>query len=57
MSTDMAIGMAKSFLRSMAQPFDQASQVGHALWTIEDVERRQAATQRARPVITNEPSM
>ncbi|KAJ3341825.1 DNA-dependent ATPase of the nucleotide excision repair factor 4 complex [Gonapodya sp. JEL0774] len=51
LSTDMAVQMAKKFLRGMSQPMEQ-SQVGVSLWTVEMVERRekqlkqQAAEQR-----------
>ncbi|RKP07597.1 hypothetical protein THASP1DRAFT_30592 [Thamnocephalis sphaerospora] len=36
LSTDMALGIAKKFLRTMAQPFEQA-QLGISLWSAEDV--------------------
>ncbi|KXS18878.1 DNA repair helicase [Gonapodya prolifera JEL478] len=41
LSTDMAVQMAKKFLRTMSQPMEQ-SQVGVSLWTVEMVERREA---------------
>ena len=41
LSTDMATVIAKRFLRQMSQPFDRTDQLGHSLWTAEDVERRQ----------------
>ncbi|RUS24950.1 DNA repair helicase, partial [Jimgerdemannia flammicorona] len=40
LSTDMALVMAKKFLRSMAQPFEQ-DQLHTSLWTLEDIEARQ----------------
>lgn len=50
LSTDMSLVMAKKFLRSMAQPFEQ-DQLHQSLWTLEDVEARQrkqqAETQQA----------
>jgi DNA excision repair protein ERCC-2 len=36
LSTDMAIGIAKKFLRTMAQPFEQG-QLGVSLWSVQDV--------------------
>jgi DNA excision repair protein ERCC-2 len=39
LSTDMAIGISKKFLRTMAQPFEQA-QLGISLWSAEDVQAR-----------------
>lgn len=38
--------MTKRFLRSMAQPFEH-DQTGVSLWTLEDVENRQAAVRAA----------
>jgi len=43
LSTDQAVQLAKNFLRQMAQPFSQADQIGHSLWTLDDVLKRQAA--------------
>ncbi|KAG0233590.1 DNA-dependent ATPase of the nucleotide excision repair factor 4 complex [Actinomortierella wolfii] len=43
LSTDMAIAIAKKFLRSMAQPLETQSQLGVSLWTLEDVLARQQA--------------
>lgn len=40
LSTDMAIGLSKLFIRSISQPFDH-SITGVSLWTLEDIERRQ----------------
>ncbi|CAG8453984.1 8489_t:CDS:10 [Funneliformis caledonium] len=39
LSTDMALVIAKKFLRSMAQPFDD--QMGVSLWTVEDIDSKQ----------------
>lgn len=36
LSTDMALVIAKKFLRSMAQPFEH----GVSLWSLEDVESK-----------------
>lgn len=44
LSTDVALVMAKRFLRSMAQPFDQ-DQAGLSLWAVEDIEARQMKEQ------------
>ena len=41
MSTDMAINSVKKFMRQMAQPYDQKEQLGHSLWTYDDLVRRQ----------------
>ncbi|TIB12971.1 hypothetical protein E3P77_01533 [Wallemia ichthyophaga] len=40
LSTDMAISLAKRFVRTMAQPFDH-SQTGVSLWTMDHVLERQ----------------
>lgn len=40
MSTDMAISLAKKFIRQISQPFDH-TQTGISLWTLEDIEERQ----------------
>ncbi|PVU86814.1 hypothetical protein BB560_006600 [Smittium megazygosporum] len=40
LSTDMALGSAKTFLKSMAQPFDQSLQLGTSLWSTEDIIQR-----------------
>jgi len=40
LSTDMAIGIARKFLRSMAQPFE-SNQVGVSLWSVKDIEKRE----------------
>lgn len=42
----MAIVMAKRFLRQMAQPFPN-DETGISLWTLEDIEARQAQQQAA----------
>ncbi|RIA85174.1 hypothetical protein C1645_782436 [Glomus cerebriforme] len=42
LSTDMALVIAKKFLRSMAQPFDD--QRGVSLWTLEDIVAKQRGT-------------
>ncbi|RDW71965.1 putative excision repair protein rhp3 [Coleophoma crateriformis] len=39
LSTDMAVGSAKKFLRQMAQPFKARDQEGISTWTIKDLER------------------
>ncbi|WVR03935.1 hypothetical protein IAU60_000934 [Kwoniella sp. DSM 27419] len=41
LSTDVAISLAKKFIRQISQPFDH-TQTGISLWTLEDIERRQA---------------
>ncbi|ORZ03452.1 DNA repair helicase [Syncephalastrum racemosum] len=40
LSTDMALVIAKKFLRTMAQPFEM-NQAGVSLWTLKDIENRQ----------------
>ncbi|KAL0084671.1 hypothetical protein F4703DRAFT_1855431 [Phycomyces blakesleeanus] len=40
LSTDMALVIAKKFLRTMAQPFE-TTQSGVSLWTLKDIEARQ----------------
>ncbi|KAI9104517.1 hypothetical protein DFS34DRAFT_603467 [Phlyctochytrium arcticum] len=40
LSTDMALAMAKKFLRTMAQPFEH-TQVGVSLWDAEELRKRQ----------------
>jgi len=40
LSTDMAVGIARKFLRSMAQPLE-GNQVGVSLWTVKDIEKRE----------------
>ena len=40
MSTDMAISLAKKFIRQISQPFDH-TQTGISLWTLEDIEEKQ----------------
>jgi DNA excision repair protein ERCC-2 len=37
LSTDMGIALAKRFLKSMAQPFEEDSQMGVSLWNLEKV--------------------
>jgi len=36
----MAVGIARKFLRSMAQPFE-GNQVGISLWSVKDIEKRE----------------
>jgi DNA excision repair protein ERCC-2 len=40
MSTDVAISLAKKFIRQISQPFDH-NQTGVSLWTLEDIEAKQ----------------
>lgn len=49
LSTDVALVMAKRFLRSMAQPFDE-DQAGLSLWALEDIEARQAKEREGVPM-------
>ncbi|KNE67703.1 DNA repair helicase (rad3) [Allomyces macrogynus ATCC 38327] len=53
LSTDMAMAVAKKFLRSMAQPFEPADQLGTSLWTLEDVHKHMRAelARQARNVV------
>lgn len=39
LSTDMAVSMAKNFLRDMAQPMDEG--LGSSIWNEAEVHRRQ----------------
>lgn len=39
LSTDMAVGTAKKFLRNMAQPFSQKDQDGVSTWSMQDLEK------------------
>ncbi|KAJ8063223.1 hypothetical protein OCU04_008458 [Sclerotinia nivalis] len=39
LSTDMAVGAAKKFLRNMAQPFKAKDQEGISTWSLQDLER------------------
>lgn len=41
LSTDMAIGIAKTFLRGMAQPFRAKDQEGISTWSLEDLKTHQ----------------
>ncbi|KAK4686887.1 DNA excision repair protein ERCC-2, partial [Tremellales sp. Uapishka_1] len=41
LSTDMAVVLSKRFIRQISQPFDH-TQTGISLWTLEDIEARQA---------------
>ncbi|KAG4101363.1 DNA repair helicase [Neocallimastix lanati (nom. inval.)] len=40
LSTDMAVGIARKFLRSMAQPLE-GNQIGVSLWSVKDIEKRE----------------
>lgn len=39
LSTDMAVAVAKKFLKTIAQPFTEQQQVGISTWSLEDLER------------------
>ena len=39
LSTDMAVAVAKKFLKTIAQPFSEQQQVGISTWSLEDLER------------------
>jgi DNA excision repair protein ERCC-2 len=39
LSTDMAVGAAKKFLRNMAQPFKPSDQEGISTWSLRDLEK------------------
>ena len=41
LSTDMAVGSAKKFLRTIAQPFNARDQEGISTWSIEDLHKHQ----------------
>jgi DNA excision repair protein ERCC-2 len=44
MSTDMAISLAKKFIRQISQPWDH-TQTGISLWTLDDIEAKQQRDQ------------
>ncbi|KAI0030821.1 DNA repair helicase [Vararia minispora EC-137] len=46
LSTDMALSLSKGFMRSISQTSD-VNQTGVSLWTLEDVEKAQAAQRKA----------
>ncbi len=41
MTTDMCVGVARDFLKQMAQPFTVEEQLGRSLWTLEHIEQAQ----------------
>jgi DNA excision repair protein ERCC-2 len=41
LSTDMAVALAREFLRSMAQPFRASDQEGVSTWSLDDLKRHQ----------------
>jgi DNA excision repair protein ERCC-2 len=41
LSTDMAVAIAKKFLRTMAQPFAPKDQEGISTWSLADLEEHQ----------------
>jgi len=41
LSTDMAVGTAKKFLRTIAQPFSDKDQEGLSTWSMRDLEKHQ----------------
>lgn len=45
LSTDMAVAVAKKFLRTMAQPFTARDQDGISTWSITDLENHQKKLQ------------
>ncbi|KAI9159256.1 TFIIH/NER complex ATP-dependent 5'-3' DNA helicase subunit [Blastocladiella emersonii ATCC 22665] len=60
-STDMAMAVARNFLRAMAQPFEPAAQLGSSLWTIDHVRefakeqmRRRALAAGTEPNLVDE---
>ncbi|RPA80478.1 putative TFIIH complex helicase Rad3 [Ascobolus immersus RN42] len=44
LSTDMAVGLAKKFLRTLAQPFSALDQDGISTWSLKDLKRHQKKT-------------
>ena len=48
LSTDMAVSTAKSFLRTMAQPFKAKDQEGISTWSLADLERHLAKQRQER---------
>ena len=59
MSTDMAISLAKKFIRQISQPFDH-TQTGISLWTLDDIEDKQRKdreeAERAIDIIASGPA-
>jgi DNA excision repair protein ERCC-2 len=47
LSTDMAVGVAKKFLKEMAQPWAKEDQIGKSLWTLEHIENLQSKQNKA----------
>jgi DNA excision repair protein ERCC-2 len=37
LSTDMAVNLARSFLKEMAQPTSKEEEIGKSLWTLEHI--------------------
>ncbi|KAJ5901839.1 TFIIH complex helicase Rad3 [Penicillium taxi] len=56
LSTDMAVSNAKSFLRSMAQPFKSKDQEGISTWNLADIERHEAKRKDEHERLNHEPT-
>ncbi|KAJ5744862.1 hypothetical protein N7533_009732 [Penicillium manginii] len=54
LSTDMAVSTAKSFLRTMAQPFKAKDQEGISTWSLADIERHEAKRKAEEERLTRE---
>ncbi len=48
LSTDIAMDMARKFLKEMAQPYTKEEQLGRSLWTLEHVKKYQSQTMQAQ---------
>jgi len=51
LSTDMAVNIAKKFLKEMAQPYTREEQLGKSLWSFEHVEKQNRPTTNAVQLI------
>lgn len=54
LSTDMAVGTAKNFLRTMAQPFKAKDQEGISTWSLADIERHRAKQRQEEEKVMRE---
>ncbi|KAJ5937718.1 hypothetical protein N7454_004060 [Penicillium verhagenii] len=54
LSTDMAVSIAKNFLRTMAQPFKAKDQEGISTWSLADIERHEAKRKSEEERITQQ---
>jgi DNA excision repair protein ERCC-2 len=57
LSTDMAIVLSKSFMRTISQNTNENMQTGVSLWTLEDVLKEQLKAKQAEAVNVEPPSV